>query len=105
MTAEEESMIDAMEDQAEADIAQMRKEGRWGPSEGAVAVGAAALDTAEDAKVSMQWSRSQLEIVQRAAELFGMPYQTYVKQAAFRQALDDLVKVRAAASRDEKGAA
>ncbi len=57
-------------------------------------------DLAEETRVNMRWSRAQLEVVKRAAALFGIPYQTYVKQAAFRAALDDLVKVREAGKRE-----
>jgi hypothetical protein len=39
---------------------------------------------------TLRWSREQLELVRCAAERYGMPYQTYVKDAAFRRALEDL---------------
>ena len=35
-------------------------------------------------------------MIRRAAAAYGMPYQTYVKQAAFRQALADLRAANAA---------
>jgi hypothetical protein len=40
--------------------------------------------------VTLRWGRTQLDIVRRASQLYGMPYQAYVKQAAFRQAVIDL---------------
>jgi hypothetical protein len=40
--------------------------------------------------VTLRWGRIQLDVVRRASRLYGMPYQAYVKQAAFRQALADL---------------
>lgn len=45
-------------------------------------------------RVNMRWSGASLEVVKRAAELHGVPYQTYVKQVAFRQALNDLRDAR-----------
>lgn len=44
----------------------------------------------EEMRVNMRWGRAHLEVVKQAAGFFGMPYQTYVKQAAFRQAIADL---------------
>ena len=44
----------------------------------------------------MRWSRQALEVVREAAELHGVPYQTYVKQVVFRQALTDLKDAAAA---------
>lgn len=41
-------------------------------------------------RVNMRWGTRSLEVVRRAAEMAGVPYQTYVKQTAFRQALSDL---------------
>lgn len=41
-------------------------------------------------RVSMRWEGHALGVVRRAAALAGVPYQTYVKQVAFRQALTDL---------------
>lgn len=51
-------------------------------------------DIANELRVSVRWPRAQLTVIQRAAALYGMPYQTYLKQAAFRQALSDLQAVR-----------
>jgi len=42
------------------------------------------------------------EVIKRAAARFGIPYQTYMKQAAFRQALADL---KAAEVAEQDGAA
>jgi hypothetical protein len=44
----------------------------------------------EELRISMRWRNAQLAVVRKAAALFGMPYQTYMKQAAFRQAVVDL---------------
>ena len=42
---------------------------------------------------SIRWSARQLAAIKRAAARFGMPYQTYGKDAAFRRALQDLADV------------
>jgi len=47
-------------------------------------------DIGEEARVNVRWPMAQLDVIKRAAALFGMPYQTYLKQAAFRQAVEDL---------------
>ncbi|HVC32588.1 MAG TPA: hypothetical protein VNL16_03655 [Chloroflexota bacterium] len=41
-------------------------------------------------RVTLRWERPQIEVIKRAAALYGLPYQSYLKQAAFRQALADL---------------
>ena len=50
----------------------------------------------DEARVNFRWGREQLEFVRRAADAMGVPYQTYIKQAAFRQAALDLQIVQAA---------
>lgn len=45
-------------------------------------------------RVNMRWGRSQLDTIRRAAALFGVPYQTYLKQVALRQAMTDLREAR-----------
>jgi predicted DNA binding CopG/RHH family protein len=42
---------------------------------------------------TVRWSARQLAAIKRAAARFGMHYQTYVKDAAFRRALRDLADV------------
>jgi predicted DNA binding CopG/RHH family protein len=42
------------------------------------------------ASVSSRWNQASLEVVKRAARLHGVPYQTYLKEAAIRTALADL---------------
>ncbi len=44
----------------------------------------------EEMRVNMRWRKAQVDVVKRAAARYGMPYQTYVKQAALRQAVRDL---------------
>ena len=45
---------------------------------------------------TVRWTVRQLRAIERAAAIVGMPYQTYVKDAAFRRALQDLVDARRA---------
>ncbi len=49
---------------------------------------------ADGARVNFRWGQEQLALVKQAAALMGVPYQTYIKQAAFRQAAADLQAVR-----------
>lgn len=42
------------------------------------------------ARVSLRWLKPQVDVIKQAAAKLGIPYQTYIKQAAFRQALVDL---------------
>ena len=57
----------------------------------------------EEERVSVRWQRAALNVVREAAQLTGVPYQTYVKQAAFRQALKDLKDAVAAGARAANG--
>src|SRR6266581_1180551 len=50
----------------------------------------------EEERVNMRWLRAALDTVREAARLHGVPYQTYVKQVAYRQALTDLKDAAAA---------
>ena len=51
-------------------------------------------DITNEARVNLRWPNAQLDVIKHAAALYGMPYQTYLKQAAFRQALTDLDAVK-----------
>lgn len=42
------------------------------------------------AHVTLRWNQQPLDLVRRAAKLHGVPYQTYLKEAAVHQALVDL---------------
>ena len=44
----------------------------------------------DEARVNFRWGVAQVAVIKRAAELAGVPYQTYIKQVVFRQALADL---------------
>jgi hypothetical protein len=43
----------------------------------------------EEARVNFRWGGEQLASVKRAA-ILGVPYQTYIKQGVFRQAVADI---------------
>jgi predicted DNA binding CopG/RHH family protein len=51
---------------------------------------AEAGEPVETQTTTVRWSVRQLAAIKRAALRFGMPYQTYVKDAAFRRAIQDL---------------
>ena len=40
--------------------------------------------------ITLRWGRGQIAVVKRAAAILGVPYQTYLKQVVFRQALADI---------------
>lgn len=44
----------------------------------------------EETRVNFRWGKIQVDTVKRAAALAGVPYQTYIKQIVFRQAVADL---------------
>jgi predicted DNA binding CopG/RHH family protein len=49
-----------------------------------------------EARVNFRWGKAQVDLVKRAAEAMGVPYQTYIKQVVFRQAVADLNAARGA---------
>jgi predicted DNA binding CopG/RHH family protein len=46
--------------------------------------------------VTLRWGKEQIDVVKRAAGILGVPYQTYLKQVVFRQALADIEQAKAA---------
>jgi predicted DNA binding CopG/RHH family protein len=40
--------------------------------------------------VTLRWGKEQIGVVKRAAAILGVPYQTYLKQVVFRQAMADI---------------
>lgn len=48
------------------------------------------IASALDARVNFRWGRGQVATIKRAADLVGVPYQTYMKVVLFRQALADI---------------
>lgn len=69
--AEFDAKVDAMTAQAEADVAA-RKSG--------------------EVHVHFRWDAAHLDFVKKAAELQGIPYQVYIKDCVFRQALRDVAQ-------------
>ncbi len=49
-----------------------------------------------DVSVTFRWGQKQLNIVRRAARVAGIPYQTYLKNAVIRRAIEDLRGAREA---------
>jgi len=49
--------------------------------------------------VTLRWGRGQIAVVKRAAAILGVPYQTYLKQVVFRQALADIEHAEAVLTR------
>jgi predicted DNA binding CopG/RHH family protein len=49
--------------------------------------------------VTLRWGRDQIAVVKRAAALIGVPYQTYLKQVVFKQALADIEHAEAVLAR------
>ena len=47
-------------------------------------------------RVSLRWTKAQVDLVRTAAAIYGITYQTDLKQAAVRQALADLKMAREA---------
>lgn len=41
----------------------------------------------EETRVSFRWGKEQLEVVKQAADLMGIPYQTFLKLAVYEHAL------------------
>lgn len=45
--------------------------------------------------VTLRWGKEQIAVVKRAAAIMGIPYQTYLKQVVFKQALADIEQAEA----------
>ena len=44
----------------------------------------------DEARISFRWGKEQLEVVKQAANIMGVPYQTFIKLAVFEHALSVL---------------
>jgi hypothetical protein len=53
--------------------------------------------------VTLRWGREQIAVVKRAATLVGVPYQTYLKQVVFKQALADIERAEAVLAKRRSG--
>ena len=71
LDADVAAMVEAATDQAERDVEQRRAD-------------------SQEVRVNFRWGARQLDVVQQAADLAGVPYQSYLKQVVFRQAIADL---------------
>ena len=40
--------------------------------------------------VTLRWAKPQIDVIKRAAAIIGVPYQTYLKQVVFKQAVADI---------------
>ena len=49
--------------------------------------------------VTLRWGKEQIAVVKRAAAMMGVPYQTYLKQVVFKQALADIEHAEAVLAR------
>lgn len=49
--------------------------------------------------VNFRWGREQVALVKRAAALVGVPYQTYLKQVVWKQAVADIREAASAAAK------
>jgi predicted DNA binding CopG/RHH family protein len=49
--------------------------------------------------ITLRWGRKQIAVVKRAAAIMGVPYQTYLKQVVFKQALADIEHAEAVLAR------
>ncbi len=44
----------------------------------------------DEVRVNFRWQKNQLDLIKRAADQIGIPYQTYMKDVLFRQAVEDV---------------
>jgi predicted DNA binding CopG/RHH family protein len=44
----------------------------------------------DEVRVNFRWGRTQVDTLKRAAAIYGVPYQTYLKMVALRAAQSDL---------------
>jgi predicted DNA binding CopG/RHH family protein len=70
-------------------IEMSEEESEWFTAIEAQADRDAAAEHAEH-RVNMRMAKQQVALIRRAAALYGVPYQSYIKQAAVRQAIEDL---------------
>ena len=55
----------------------------------------AADDEINATRVNVRWQREPLNLIKEVSAAMGIPYQTYMKQVLYRQALDDQSKIKA----------
>ncbi|MBV9328475.1 MAG: hypothetical protein JO352_32570 [Chloroflexi bacterium] len=73
-----------------------RPRGRqWRDADTDIAVGDDQVDepAVGEERTTIRWPAEQLATIRRAAAEYGLPYQIYIRDAAFRRALEDLQTV------------
>ena len=45
-------------------------------------------------RVNFRWEQEPLNLIKDVAAAMGIPYQTYIKQVLYKQALDDFAKIQ-----------
>lgn len=52
----------------------------------------------DSTRVNFRWQKAPLNLIKSVAKEMGIPYQTYIKQVLYRQALSDLDRIRSISS-------
>ncbi len=50
----------------------------------------AEAELSKEVRINFRWGNEQLRLIQGVAQKLGVPYQTYIKQVLYRQAIQDL---------------
>jgi predicted DNA binding CopG/RHH family protein len=50
----------------------------------------AEAELSKEVRINFRWGSEQLRLIQGVAHKLGVPYQTYIKQVLYRQAMQDL---------------
>jgi predicted DNA binding CopG/RHH family protein len=45
-------------------------------------------------RVNFRWHKEPLTLIKKVAEAMGVPYQTYMKQVLYRQAMEDFSRIQ-----------
>ena len=64
------------------------------------AIEQAERELSQEVRVNFRWGAPQLALVRQAADLIGVPYQSYLKQAILQQAVRDIREI--SSSRDSE---
>ena len=56
-------------------------------------------------RVNFRWQKTPLNLIKSVAAAMGIPYQTYMKQVLYRQALEDLQHIQAFAEKQSSAIA
>ena len=49
----------------------------------------------QESRMQIRWGGAQVRLIKKAAQMMGIPYQTYAKQVLFRQAVEDIERIQA----------